>query len=149
MRLSRGGCPGNRCSVVHFLCRFLVQGQCAWKWAAVEKIGFYRTHYSRKYSPEWIAVDSCAYPHSEFNLSTLKAYLRKPSIANLLWPRAGLLRMPGRHIVSMSQMQCKILVAFNFWPFNHWFLNPAFKRSSSIRLLTSICVKHSKHIFQI
>lgn len=91
MRLSGGGCPGNRGSVVHFLWRFLGQGWCAWKWAAVEKMGFYRTHYARIYSPERIAVDCCAYSHSEFNLGTLNAYLRKPSFAVMAenWSAAG------------------------------------------------------------
>lgn len=43
-------------------------------------------------APECIAVDGSACSHSEFNLSTVKStFYDKPSSANLLWLRAGLL----------------------------------------------------------
>lgn len=128
MRLRRGGCPGNRGGVVHFLWRFLGQGRRAWKWATVEKMGFYRTHYATTYSAEWMAVDCWADSHSGFNLSTFEAYLRSHSFTNLLWPRAGLLRSL-RHTRWMSQTQCKISAALNPWVSNHAFLSPAFWRS--------------------
>lgn len=48
-----------------------------------------KTHYA-KYML-WIVVDGPACSHSEFNLSTQRAHLRKPPFANLLWLRSGLL----------------------------------------------------------
>lgn len=49
MGLAHRGCPGNRHSVVHFLCRFLGHGQRARKWAAVEKMSFYVEHITPEY----------------------------------------------------------------------------------------------------
>lgn len=72
-----------------FPLQFLGQGQCAWKWAAVDGL-LCRAHCGRIYSSEWITVGCSAYSHWEFNLSTLKAHLSKPSFANLLWLRSGL-----------------------------------------------------------
>lgn len=93
MRLDHKGRPGIEAAWSISSADFLRRGQPAWKWAAVEKIGFYVEHImtNTQYSPEWIAVDGSAYSHSEFNLSTLKAHLGKPPFANLLWLSSGLL----------------------------------------------------------
>lgn len=58
-----------------------------------KKMSFYVEHImpNIQRSPEWITVDGRDYSHSEFNLSTLKAHLKKPPIADLLWLRFGLL----------------------------------------------------------
>lgn len=90
MRLDRRGCPGNKRSVGHFLCSFFRTGPVCMKMGCCGENGLLcRTHYARIYIPEWIAVDCSSYSHSKFNLSALKAHLRKSSFANLLCPRPG------------------------------------------------------------
>lgn len=72
-------------------------------------------------------VDCSTYSHSEFNLSTLKAHLRKPSFAKLLWLRAGL--RCGLKETYMLQIQHEILVALNSPSSDHRFLYLAFKKN--------------------